>query len=85
MEYYLYILYSPSIDKYYYGYSQDPQKRLEFHNSAMNKIWSKRGQPWRLKMSIGFSTKTEAIQAEKHIKSQRNKKYTQKVIETGEL
>ena len=85
MEYYLYILYSPSLDKYYYGYSQDPKKRLEHHNSPLNKIWSKRGQPWEIKRTIAFETKKEALKAEKHIKKQKNKTYTLKVIETGEL
>jgi putative endonuclease len=85
MEYYLYILYSSTLDKYYFGYSQNPHQRLEFHNSPLNKIWSKRGQPWVLKRTISFETKTEALKAENHIKKQKNKSYTLNVIETGVL
>ncbi|TRX72699.1 GIY-YIG nuclease family protein, partial [Carboxylicivirga sp. M1479] len=33
MEFFIYILYSPSSNKYYIGYSKDPNKRLKEHNS----------------------------------------------------
>ena len=85
MEHFIYILYSSSIDKYYYGYSQNPEKRLEFHNSDFNKIWTKRGQPWELKRKIPFSSKTEALKAEKLIKRKKSRAYTLKVIQEGKL
>ena len=31
-----------SIDKYYVGKTKSVQNRLKFHNSKLNKIWSKR-------------------------------------------
>jgi len=69
MSHYIYILYSNKIDKYYVGYSQDPEKRLAFHNSEYNKIWSKRGRPWESKVVIEFSDKKAALQAEKFVKN----------------
>lgn len=41
MEHYVYILYSPGIDKYYVGKSANPTERLKFHNSDLNKIWTR--------------------------------------------
>ncbi|RYE30299.1 MAG: GIY-YIG nuclease family protein, partial [Sphingobacteriales bacterium] len=32
--FYIYILYSPSADKFYVGYSTDPIRRLVEHNST---------------------------------------------------
>ncbi len=71
-KHFVYILYSTKIDKYYTGYSKTPEKRLEFHNSDLNKIWSKRGQPWELKTTIPFETKKEAMAVERKIKSFKN-------------
>jgi putative endonuclease len=78
MKHFVYILNSAKIDKYYIGYSQDPAKRLEFHNSELNKIWSKRGQPWELKVVIEFPDKTAALKAEKFIKRKKSIAYIQK-------
>ncbi|WP_407660348.1 GIY-YIG nuclease family protein [Marivirga arenosa] len=41
--FFVYILFSSKINKFHIGYSQNPEKRLEFHNSTLNKIWSKKG------------------------------------------
>ena len=85
MSHYIYILYSNKIDKYYVGYSQDPEKRLTFHNSEYNKIWSKRGQPWESKVVIEFSDKKAALQAEKFVKRQKSIDYIKKVIQAGKI
>jgi putative endonuclease len=83
MDYFVYILFSPSIEKYYIGYSENPEKRLEFHNSELNKIWSKRGQPWRLECVFPFSSKTEALKAERLIKNKKSVSYIRMIIEKG--
>ena len=38
--YYIYILYSKTIDKYYIGSTSNVENRLAFHNSARNKVIS---------------------------------------------
>jgi len=83
--YYVYILYSRKIDKYYIGYSENPQKRLEFHNSEFNKIWSRRGQPWELRLTIKFDTKTEALHSERFIKRKKSRAYIEAVIDAKKL
>ena len=83
MHHYVYILYSDSIRKYYIGYSSEPEKRLEFHNSSSNKIWSKRGQPWVLKRTFLFTDKPTALKAEKFIKRMKSKSFIEKIVENG--
>ena len=83
MDHFVYILYSPSIEKYYIGYSEHPERRLEFHNSELNKIWSRRGQPWRLECVFLFSSKTEALKAERFIKNKKSVSYIRMIIEKG--
>ena len=83
MHHYVYILYSETIQKYYIGYSSAPEQRLEFHNSSLNKIWSKRGQPWVLKCTFLFADKATALRAEKFIKRMKSKSFLEKIIENG--
>ena len=85
MEHNVYILYSSKLNKYYIGYSQDVSKRLAFHNSPLNKIWSKRGQPWELKVVLGFADKTSALKAERYIKRKKSTSYIQQVISSKQL
>ncbi|MEP7267789.1 MAG: GIY-YIG nuclease family protein [Saprospiraceae bacterium] len=63
-QYYCYILYSSSFDKYYIGYSQDPQKRLsERHNKGL--VASTRNyRPYNLIRMKGFETELEAKKEE---------------------
>jgi len=81
--YYIYILHSLKIDKYYIGSTSNIEKRLSFHNSERNKIWSKRGQPWSLVFSHEFQTKREALSAEKFIKKQKSRAFIEKLIRNG--
>ena len=81
--YYIYILYSEKIDKYYIGSTSNIENRLLFHNSEKNKIWSKRGQPWGLVFSHEFQTKKEALSAEKFIKKQKSRTFIEKLIHHG--
>ena len=82
MKYYVYILYSDSIDKYYIGYTSNLENRLQFHNSKeYNKIWSKRGIPWEMCFSHEFDSKQEAIKAEKRIKNQKSRAFIVKLID----
>ncbi len=81
--YWTYILYSEKIDKYYIGYTSNIQNRLDFHNSDSNKIWSKRGIPWKMVFSHKFATSTEAIKAERFIKKQKSRTFISKLIDEG--
>jgi putative endonuclease len=83
--FYVYILYSRKIDKYYIGYSENPEKRLDFHNSEFNKIWSKRGQQWLLKLILEFDSKTEALRAERLIKRKKRRAYIEAIIDIKSL
>ncbi len=83
--YFVYILYSKSINKFYVGYSENPENRLEFHNSELNNIWSKRGKPWELKSTFCFQNKTDALRAEKFIKKQKSTMYIKTIIEEQKI
>jgi len=79
MEYYLYILYSSSLDRYYIGIYHDPEERLKYHNS-FPKGWTVRGCPWRLVFVKPFSDKTTVKYWETFIKKQKKRALIEKII-----
>jgi putative endonuclease len=74
---YVYILYSPSLDKFYVGFTTEtPELRLERHNSDYyeNKFTAN-GKPWILFLAIECSDAEQARKIEAHIKSMKSQKY----------
>ena len=81
--YWVYILYSERIDKYYIGATSNLQNRVNFHNSDFNKIWTSRGKPWELVFSHKFETHKDAFAAERFIKKQKSRVFILKLINEG--
>ena len=82
--FYVYILYSRSLDRYYVGQTSDVEKRLSFHNDTKrNRIWTKRGIPWELKIRIPFPSRAEAVSAESFIKKQKSRRTILAIIDNG--
>ena len=70
---YLYILKSIPNQSYYVGISDDPNRRLEYHNHH-SKGYTKRYRPWELKYTHLFDSKDSAQRIERVIKSWKSKK-----------
>jgi putative endonuclease len=71
--YYVYVLYSPVVDRYFVGSASDPAKNLERHNSGKNKH-TKSGIPWNLIDTEEFKTREEAVRKEKFLKSSESRR-----------
>jgi len=67
MDYFFYILYSISINKYYFGYTSDLTDRLSKHNTH-HKGFTGRTNDWELVYSEKYSTKSEAYARERQVK-----------------
>jgi len=80
---YLYILYREKIDQYYSGQTRNLETRLVKHNNGHSSA-TKKGVPWKLKKSVEFPTKRQAIQAENWIKRMKSRQVIEKVI-SGEI
>jgi putative endonuclease len=74
MPYYVYILYSPKLNKYYVGFTVEVSHRLEQHNSGISTFTS-RGIPWDLVHTFETETIEEAKVLEKSIKGRGIKRY----------
>ncbi|SEV94803.1 putative endonuclease [Kaistella antarctica] len=72
MKYYVYILYSESLDVYYKGFSTDVEKRLEYHLNSQHKFTSKT-KDWVIVNVQEFEEKQEALQEENRLKKLNRK------------
>lgn len=59
--YYLYILYSKSLNHYYIGSSENPEARLARHNAGAT-VFTKSGRPWQIVYTETFQSRSEATQ-----------------------
>ena len=70
--YYVYILYSKSINKLYKGFTANLKNRIEQHNKQEIKF-TKNGTPWILIYYQSFISKTDALREELFLKSGKGK------------
>ena len=79
MKHSLYILQSKSCGKYYVGISQNPEIRVQYHNT-IEKGFTSRYRPWEIVFIKEFENKELAMEAERKLKSWKSKKMIKKVI-----
>ena len=77
---FVYIIYSEKLDRYYIGYTDDIPWRLERHNLGWGRF-TKGGIPWKLVYSEKFANKQEAMKREKEIKRKKNRIYIEHLIQ----
>ena len=80
MPYTVYILNSPTKDKYYVGYSANLKDRIIRHNQK-SKGFTGSTNDWILVYQENFDSQSEATQREKQIKSWKSKSKIQALIE----
>ncbi len=69
--YFVYILYSKRVQKYYVGSTKSIEERLRRHNSGRS-TYTKKGMPWGLIYSESFETRKEAYKREMEIKKYKS-------------
>ncbi|WP_286965297.1 GIY-YIG nuclease family protein [Flavobacterium sp. UBA4854] len=79
--FYIYIIYSKTLDKYYVGSCQNIEQRLQDHLNSRSKF-TKVAKDWELKYSETFFTRSEAYKRELQIKKMKSRKYIENLIET---
>jgi len=68
MEYFVYILYSDSLKRFYIGQTNDVRQRFKRHNSGTEKYTSK-GVPWELVWFTSKESRSDAMILEKKLKN----------------
>lgn len=78
--YYVYLIKSKnSPDQVYVGYTTDLKERLKVHNSS-GSVHTAKYKPWTLQTYVAFSTKTQALEFEKYLKSHSVRAFAQKSL-----
>jgi putative endonuclease len=84
MPYVVYILFSPTKNKYYVGYTGDDLvSRMKKHNTH-HKGFTGNSQDWRIVFSESFAEKQDALKREKEIKSWKSRIRIEKLINGSE-
>ena len=80
--YFLYIIYSNSLNKFYIGYSADIKERINRHNTY-HKGFTGKANDWKLTYSEAYSSKKEAYARERQIKQWKSRKRIEALIESN--
>ncbi len=80
MQYYLYILQSLKIKRFYIGVTTDPMQRLKKHNNGSTKS-TKPYRPWKIIYLEKFDNKQKAYQREFFLKHPQGFLEKKKIIE----
>lgn len=79
--YFVYILYSKEYNKYYVGYTSNPYKRLEEHNTGTFITFTSKYRPWiQLAVFDCGENKNNALDLERFIKKQKNTRFIKNLI-----
>ena len=79
MNYFVYIIYSETIDKFYIGYTADLEERLIRHNQK-SKGFTGKVNDWKIVYTETFDNQKQAMDREKKIKSWKSRKAILKLI-----
>lgn len=79
--YYVYMLYSAIVDRYYVGQTSNLEERLKRHNQGRSK-YTKSGIPWKLVYKESFETRSDAMSREMKLKQSKSREHLVQVIHT---
>jgi putative endonuclease len=81
---YIYVLYSASADRYYFGYSSDPWKRLEQHLTNRGEKYTGSFHDWELRDAFEVSVhRSDVDKIEKFVKRQKSRIFIERILEPG--
>ncbi len=84
--YFVYILYSESLDTYYIGETEDIEARIGQHNSGYYiRSFTSQVEDWELFLKNECKDRGHSRKIETHIKRMKNKKYVQDLKKYPEM
>ena len=76
----VYVLYSPTFDKIYIGYTSNLEQRILSHNQLAKKGYTVKYRPWVVIHTEEFSSKADAMKREKQLKSNQGREFLWELI-----
>ena len=79
--YFICIIYSKKLDRYYLGTTDDVSERLCEHNSGFyNESFTVKGIPWELSLSFECESSQKAYGLENFLKRMKSRVFLEKII-----
>ena len=83
---YFYILFSKKLNRFYKGVSDDPERRLIEHNTALKATaYTAIANDWEIVFKIKCTSKTQALKIEMYFKKSANINYLKRFMVEKEL
>ena len=82
-QYFVYIIYSPKINQFYVGSTNDLEARIRHHNSRSTPSTKKGAPEWDIRYTEDFQTKSDALKREIQIKRKKSRKYIDFLISSA--
>jgi putative endonuclease len=82
MAYYLYIIYSKKLDRYYIGHTDNLLNRLGQHNSGLS-AYTAKASDWHFCHTEEYQTRELAASREREIKLKKSRKYIEWLISSA--
>jgi putative endonuclease len=80
--FFVYIIFSDKLNRFYIGTTDDVERRLVEHNSGLYaNSFTVKGIPWRLSLSYCCESSELAYKLERFIKRMKSKKFIERLIE----
>ena len=84
MEYFVYIIYSLSKDRYYIGHCENLEKRLDDHKNGRS-TYTKNAKDWEFRWTKSFPNRSAAMKVEASLKKKKSRRYLEYLIDGGSL
>ena len=82
----VYILHSKQLGKYYIGFTQNLDLRLDFHqNDVQTRKFTYKADDWELIFTIECKSKEQGLSIEKHLKAMKSRVYIQNLMKYPEM
>ncbi len=77
--YFVYILYSKTIDKYYIGQTADIKERIMRHQNSPTRFTA-RANDWQIVYTEEYATRSDAVKRESQLKRMKSRKFIETLI-----
>jgi putative endonuclease len=75
-DFFVYILYSPNLDRYYIGQTEDLERRFVEHNTHyFEKSSTRTADDWQMYLSVQCNSREQSVRIETHIKKSKSRVY----------
>ena len=82
----VYILFSKKLNRFYIGFTEDFDKRLDFHfDKIQARKFTYNADDWEVYLKINCTSKSQGLAIEKHIKSMKSKIYIENLLKYPEM